>query len=234
MNWELVFTENNVRRLLIGDWPKSLGGVALTIELSLIGIVLATLLGLVVGYLRFAGSRPVRWLAGGYVELLRNIPLLVLIFWAYFAPPYFGWEASKFSSVLAAIVLFNAAYLAEIVRGGLLSVPVGQVEAARAMGMSSLQLALYVQLPIAVFNSIPAMTGRFITLLKGTSLAFLIGLAEVTEIGRQINNRLLTAPVEVYATLLAIYFILNRTLSAAMRLLEDRRRFNRILCFFAR
>jgi len=93
--------------LLIGDWPKSLGGVALTIELSLIGIVLATLLGLVVGYLRFAGSRPVRWLAGGYVELLRNIPLLVLIFWAYFAPPYFGWEASKFSSVLAAIVLFT-------------------------------------------------------------------------------------------------------------------------------
>jgi len=234
MNWELVFTENNVRRLLIGDWPKSLGGVALTIELSLIGIVLATLLGLLVGYLRFAGPRPVRWLAAGYVELLRNIPLLVLIFWAYFAPPYFGWEPSKFASVLVAIVLFNAAYLAEIVRGGLLSVPVGQVEAARAMGMSSLQLALYVQLPIAGFNSIPAMTGRFITLLKGTSLAFLIGLAEVTEIGRQINNRLLTAPVEVYATLLAIYFILNRGLSAAMRLLEDRRRFNRIVCFFAR
>ncbi|WP_422002393.1 amino acid ABC transporter permease [Reyranella sp.] len=234
MNWELVFTENNVRRLLIGDWPRSLGGVALTIELSLIGIVLATLLGLAVGYLRFAGSRPVRWLAGLYVELLRNIPLLVLIFWAYFAPPYFGWEPSKFVSVLVAIVLFNAAYLAEIVRGGLLSVPVGQVEAARAMGLSSLQVALYVQLPIAVFNSIPAMTGRFITLLKGTSLAFLIGLAEVTEIGRQINNRLLTAPVEVYATLLAIYFILNRTLSAVMRLLEDRRRFNRILCFFAR
>jgi polar amino acid transport system permease protein len=233
MNWTLVFTENNLRRLLIGDWPKALGGVALTVELSLIGMVLATLRGFLVGYLRFAGPRPVRWAAGGYVELLRNIPLLVLIFWAYFAPPYFGLEPTKFSSVLVAIVLFNAAYIAEVVRSGLLSVPAGQIEAARAMGMSSLQLALYVMLPVAAYNTIPAMTGRYITLLKGTSLAFLIGLSEVTEIGRQINNRLLTAPVEVYATLLAIYFCLNRSLSAGMRLFEDRRRFNRIFCFWA-
>lgn len=234
MNWELVFTENNIRRLLIGDWPRSLGGVALTIELSLIGMVLAILLGFLVGYLRYAGSRPVRWLAGGYVELLRNIPLLVLVFWAYFAPPYFGFQPSKFVSVLVAIVLFNAAYMAEIVRSGLLAVPAGQIEAARAMGLSRLQQALYVLLPIAAYTTVPAMTGRCITLLKGTSLAFLIGLAEVTEIGRQINNRLLTAPVEIYATLLVIYFCLNRALSAAMGLLEDRRRFNRIFCLFAR
>jgi polar amino acid transport system permease protein len=234
MNWDLVFTANNVRRLLIGDYPTSLGGVALTVELSLIGMVFATLLGFLVGYLRFAGPRPVRWLAGGYVELLRNIPLLVLVFWAYFAPPYFGFKPTKFSSVLLAIVLFNAAYIAEVVRSGLLSVPVGQIEAARAIGLSPLQQALYVMLPVATFNTIPAMTGRYITLLKGTSLAFLIGLAEVTEIGRQINNRLLTAPVEVYATLLVIYFCLNRSLSALMRLLEDRRRFNRVFCIFAR
>ncbi len=196
--------------------------------------VFATLLGFLVGYLRFAGPRPVRWLAGGYVELLRNIPLLVLVFWAYFAPPYFGFRPTKFSSVLLAIVLFNAAYIAEVVRSGLLSVPVGQIEAARAIGLSPLQQALYVMLPVAAFNTIPAMTGRYITLLKGTSLAFLIGLSEVTEIGRQINNRLLTAPIEVYATLLVIYFLLNRTLSALMRLLEDRRRFNRVFCLFVR
>ncbi|MEJ0068188.1 MAG: amino acid ABC transporter permease [Pseudomonadota bacterium] len=234
MNWDLVFTENNVRRLLIGDWPGSLGGVALTLELSLIGMVFATLLGFLVGYLRYAGPRPVRWLAAVYVELLRNIPLLVLVFWAYFAPPYFGFQPTKFSSVLVAIVLFNAAYIAEVVRSGLLAVPIGQIEAARAMGLSALQQALYILLPIAAYNTVPVMTGRYITLLKGTSLAFLIGLAEVTEIGRQINNRLLTAPVEIYATLLVIYFCLNRSLSAAMRLLEDRRRFNRIFCFFAR
>ncbi|MBV8170106.1 MAG: amino acid ABC transporter permease [Alphaproteobacteria bacterium] len=234
MSWDLVFTANNVRRLLIGDWPGSLGGVALTVELSLLGMLGATLLGFLVGWLRHAGARPVRWLAAGYVELLRNIPLLVLVFWAYFAPPYFGFQPSKFVSVLVAIVLFNAAYIAEVVRSGLLAVPTGQIEAARAIGLSRRQQALYVQLPIAAYSVVPAMTGRYITLLKGTSLAFLIGLAEVTEIGRQINNRLLTAPVEIYATLLVIYFCLNRALSAAMRLLEDRRRFNRIFCFFAR
>ncbi len=133
-----------------------------------------------------------------------------------------------------AIVLFNAAYIAEVLRSGLFSVPIGQIEAARAMGMSSLQQALYVLLPVATFNSVPAITGRYITLLKDTSLAFLIGLTKVTEIGRQINNRLLTAPVEVYVTLLVIYFCLNRFLSSGMRLLEDRRRFNRLVCLFAR
>lgn len=234
MNWHLVFTENNIRRLLVGDFPDALGGIALTLVLTFIGIVASTLLGLLVGYLRFAAPKPLRAAAAVYVEFLRNIPLLVLIFWAYFAPPYFGVSPSKFVSVLVAMVLFNAAYIAEVVRGGLLSVGVGQMEAARAIGLSGVQQALYVLLPIAGFNTVPAMTNRYITLLKNTSLAFLIGLAEVTEIGRQINNRLLTAPVEVYATLLAIYFILNRLLAAGMHLLEDRARFNRVFCLFAR
>jgi polar amino acid transport system permease protein len=234
MNWQLVFTENNIRRLLIGDFPDALGGVALTLVLTVIGIIASTLLGFLVGYLRFAGPKPLRYAAAGYVEFLRNIPLLVLIFWAYFAPPYFGVTPSKFTSVLVAMVLFNAAYIAEVVRSGLLSVSVGQIEAAHAIGLSGLQQTLYVMLPIAAFNTVPAMTNRYITLLKNTSLAFLIGLAEVTEIGRQINNRLLIAPVEVYAILLAIYFVLNRSLSAGMRLFEDRRVFNRVFCFFVR
>lgn len=234
MNWHLVFTENNIRRLLIGDYPDALGGVALTLLLTFIGIIASTLLGVLVGYIRFAGAKPLRFAAAVYVEFLRNVPLLVLIFWAYFAPPYFGVTPSKFVSVLIAMVLFNAAYIAEVVRGGLLSVSIGQIEAARAIGMSGRQQALYVLLPIAAFNTVPAMTSRYITLLKNTSLAFLIGLSEVTEIGRQINNRLLTAPVEVYATLLAIYFVLNRGLSAGTHLFEDRRVFNRVFCFFAR
>jgi polar amino acid transport system permease protein len=234
MNWHLVFTENNIRRLLIGDYPVALGGAALTLLLTAVGIVASTLLGSLIGYLRFAGPRPLRVVAAVYVGFLRNIPLLVLVFWAYFAPPYFGVAPSKFSSVLVAMVLFNAAYIAEVVRSGLLSVTVGQIEAARAIGMSGVQQALYVILPIAVFNTVPAMTSRYITLLKNTSLAFLIGLSELTEIGRQINNRLMTAPVEVYAMLLAMYFVLNSALSAGMRLFEDRRIFNRVFCFFAR
>lgn len=234
MNWHLVLTEDNIRRLLIGDYPNALGGVALTLVLALLAIVASTLLGFIVGYLRFAGAKPLRLAAAVYVQFLRNIPLLVLVFWVYFAPPYFGVTPSKFLSVLFALVLFNTAYMAEVVRSGLLSVSIGQIEAARALGMSGLQQALYVMLPIATFNAVPAMTSRYITVVKNTSLAFLIGLSELTEIGRQINNRLLTAPVEVYATLLMIYFVLNRALSAGMRFLEDRRIFNRVFSFFAR
>ncbi|WP_375459671.1 amino acid ABC transporter permease [uncultured Enterovirga sp.] len=234
MNWDLVFTANNLRRLLVGDFPPVLGGLALTLTLAILGIVASTVIGFAVGYARFAGNRPVRWLAAGYVEFLRNVPLLILIFWAYFVPPYFGFSPSKFGSVLVALVLFNAAYIAEVLRGGLLSVPAGQIEAARAIGMSQAQQVLYVVLPIAAYNVIPALTGRYITLVKNTSLAFLIGLAELTEIGRQINNRLLTAPIEVYALLLGAYFILNCSLSFGMRRFEDRGRFNRSFCFFAR
>lgn len=234
MNWHLVLTENNIRRLLIGDYPEALGGVALTLVLAVLAIVASTLLGFILGYLRFAGPRSLRLGAAVYVEFLRNIPLLVLVFWAYFAPPYFGVTPSKFLTVLVALVLFNAAYMAEVVRSGLLSVSVGQIEAARALGMSTIQQALYILLPIAAFNTVPAMTSRYITVVKNTSLAFLIGLSELTEIGRQINNRLLTAPVEVYATLLMTYFVLNRALSWAMSSLENRRIFNRVFSLVAR
>lgn len=234
MNWALVLTEDNVRRLLVGDFPTSLGGAALTITLAALGIAASTALGIVGGYMRYAGPRPLRWLAAGYVELIRNIPLLVLVFWLYFVPPYFAIEPSKFGSILTALVLFNAAYVAEIIRGGLLAVPTSATEAARAMGMSRFQEAMYVALPIAAFNSLPALAGRYITLLKNTSLAFLIGLADLTEIARQINNRLMTAPIEVYGTILVLYFLMNRALSAAMRPLERREIFNRVFCGFAR
>lgn len=95
-------------------------------------------------------------------------------------------------------------------------------------------VTLIMRPPIATFNVVPAMTSRYITVVKNTSLAFLIGLSELTEIERQINNRLLTAPVEFYATLLMTYFVLNRALSAGMRFLEDRRIFNRMFSLFAR
>jgi polar amino acid transport system permease protein len=94
--------------------------------------------------------------------------------------------------------------------------------------MSPLETQLRIVLPQAFFNMLPALTGRYVVSVKNTSLAFLIGLADLTEIGKQIGARLMTAPIEVYITLLMIYFIVNRGLSLLMRLLEDRSRFNRI------
>ena len=230
MQFERVWTAANWERLLVGDLFNQgvLGGLLMTLVLGLSSIALATLLGVIVGVMRDAPWRLLSAPSAIYVQAFRNVPLLILVFWAYFFPPVVGLQLSKFASVLLALTLFTAAYIAEIVRGGIRSVARGHIEAARALGMSSLQIQLWIVLPQAVFNMLPALAGRYIVSIKNTSLAFLIGLADLTEIGKQIGARLMTAPIEVYITLLMIYFVVNRSVSALMRLLEDRHRFNRI------
>lgn len=230
MQFDRVWTAANWERLLIGDLASQgvVGGLLLTLLLGFGSIGLATLLGTIIGVLRDSPWRLLRAAFTFYVQAFRNVPLLILVFWAYFFPAVLGLQLSKFGSVLVALTLFTAAYIAEIVRGGIRSVSPGHIEAARALGMSPLQIELWIVLPQALFNMLPALSGRYIVTIKNTSLAFLIGLADLTEIGKQIGARLMTAPVEVYVTLLLIYFLVNRGLSALMRLLEDRQRFSRI------
>jgi polar amino acid transport system permease protein len=230
VQFERVWTAANWERLLVGDLFNQgvVGGLLMTLLLGLCSIALATLLGGIIGVMRGSAWRLVSVPSTIYVQAFRNVPLLILVFWAYFFPAVMGIQLSKFASVLFALTLFTAAYIAEIVRGGIRSVEQGHIEAARALGMSSLQIQWWIVLPQALFNMLPALAGRYIVSIKNTSLAFLIGLADLTEIGKQIGARLMTAPVEVYITLLMIYFVINRGLSMLMRLLENRRRFNRI------
>lgn len=230
MSWDKIWTATNLQRLLVGDLftKGEPGGLLLTLIIGFIAIIGATVLGAIIGVMR-CSRRKIIWLpAHIYIQVLRGVPLLILVFWAYFIPPYIGYESSKFASVTVALTIFTAAYLAEFVRGGILSVQAGNIEAARALGLSPLQTQLWVVLPQAFFNMVPAITGRYIVTIKNTSLAFLIGLSELTDIGKQINVRLMTAPIEVYVTLMLMYFVVNRSLSAAMRRLENRDRFNRL------
>jgi len=230
MQFERVWTAANWERLLVGDLFNKgvMGGLLLTLVLGLASIVVATLLGAGIGVMRSSPRRALSLPSAVYVQAFRSVPLLILIFWAYFFPPVLGMQVSKFTSVLIALTLFTAAYIGEIVHGGIRSVASGHIEAARALGMSPLETQLRIVLPQAFFNMLPALTGRYLVSVKNTSLAFLIGLADLTEIGKQIGARLMTAPIEVYVTLLMIYFVVNRGLSLLMRLLEDRSRFNRI------
>lgn len=227
MNWDKVWTWSNWERLLVGNLFISgdTGGLLLTLEIGLSAIVLSTVLGAAIGIMRHSKSLLLWFPAVIYIQSLRNIPMLILIFWAFFVPPYFGIETSKFVSVLIALTLFTAAYIAEIVRGGIRAVPDVHIQAARALGMSRLQIQMWIMLPQAFYNMLPAISGRYIVAIKNTSLAFLIGLADLTEIGKQIGNRLMTSPVEVYLTLLILYFAVNRLVSFAARSLEDRRKF---------
>lgn len=230
MHWDRVWTAANWERLLVGDLFNrgEWGGLLLTLTLGVLSIFLSTLLGAILGVMR-SSARPVLWVpAMLYIQAFRNVPLLILVFLAYFVPPAFGLNTSKFASVLVALTLFTGAYLAEIIRGGIRAVAPGQLEAARALGMGPFETQLWVVLPQAFFNMLPALGGRYVVSIKNTSLAFLIGLAELTEIGKQIGARLMTAPIEVYLTLLMIYFVVNRGISSATRLLENRSRFNRL------
>ena len=230
MEFERVWTAANWERLLVGDLVNQgvLGGLLLTLLLGITAIVLSTALGAIVGTMRSSSWRIMSIVSAVYVQAFRNVPLLILVFWAYFFPSVFGLQLSKFASVLIALTLFTSAYIAEIVSGGIRSVGRGHIEAARALGLSPFEVRLWIVLPQAFFNMLPALAGRYVVAIKNTSLAFLIGLADLTEIGKQIGARLMTAPIEVYLTLLMIYFVVNRCLTMLLRALEDRQRFNRV------
>jgi polar amino acid transport system permease protein len=232
---ERLWTPANLERLLVGDLLSKgvLGGLALTLVLSLLSIILSTILGTVIALMRQSRSMILAVPATTYVLLMRNIPIVILLFWVYFLPPQlFKIDTSPFTCVIVALTLFSAAYVAEILRGEMLGVPSGMTDAAHALGLGKIATYVYVVLPQAFHSMLPALVGRYIVTVKNTSIALLIGLADVSEIGRQINARLMTAPVAVYLTLMLIYFCVNRLLSLLARRLEDKRLFGRLFVRF--
>lgn len=220
MRWDVVV--NNFDYLLWGPFPQGpLGGLALSIVLAIGGIFGAFWLGLVVGLLRISRNRLVRWAAMVYIEIIRGIPILMMIFWFYFlAPVILGRSLPEFWSALVAFIIFTSAYIAEIVRAGVTALPKGQTEAARGSGLTHLQAMRYVILPQALRNMIPSFVNQFVSLTKDTSLAYIIGVLELTRAATQINNRTLIAPTEIFATIAVMYFVICYALTSASRRLE--------------
>ncbi len=209
---------------LVGQYPDGpLGGLALTLLLGVAALGLALPLGVVLGLARTSSYRALRWPVTALVYLVRGTPLLMVIFWAYFfLPAITGRQTSQFNTMLAALVLFNGAYLAEIVRAGIQGIPRGQSECARALGLSYWQSMRAVILPQALRNMLPSLVAQFVTTLKETSLGYIIGLSEVSFIAGQINAQVLTQPVAVYTILALTYFVLCFGLSRIVRVLEKR------------
>jgi polar amino acid transport system permease protein len=211
---------------LIGQYPDGpLGGLVLTLLLGAAALGLAVPLGVVLGLARISHLRALRWPVTALVYVVRGTPLLMVIFWAYFfLPAVTGRQTSQFTTMLAALVFFNGAYLAEIVRAGIQGIPRGQVECARALGLNYWQAMRAVILPQALRNMLPSLVAQFVTTLKETSLGYIIGLSEVAFIASQINVQVLTKPVQVYMILALTYFVLCFGLSQIVRLLEKRQR----------
>ena len=209
---------------LIGQYPNGpLGGVALTVLLAALALVLAMPFGLLLGLARVSPLRALRWPVTVFVLTLRGIPLLMVIFWAYFfLPALTGHKTEQFSTMLMALVIFDSVYLAEIVRAGIRGVPTGQFESARALGLGYARTMQRVILPQAIRSMLPSLVNQFISTLKATSLGYIIGLTEVSFIASQINTQVFTHATQVYFLLGVTYFILCFGLSRLAFLLERR------------
>lgn len=221
-NWEVVW--NNLDYLLWGAWPNgALGGLALTLYLAVVGIFFAFWVGLGVGLMRLSERRLLRALAMVYVEVVRGIPLLMVIFWFYFLlPVIFNQQLPAIESAIVAFVVFTSAFIAEIVRAGVNALPAGQMEAARSTGMTKAQAMRSIVLPQALRNMIPSFVNQFVSLTKDTSLAYVLGITELTRAATQVDNRTVTASAELYLTIGVLYFFICWTLTATSRRLEKR------------
>ena len=210
--------------LLMGQYSNGpLGGLAITLLLSLLGLLLAFPLGILVALARVS---PISWLnkpAVCLVYLVRGVPLLMFIFWVYFfVPILIGRTVSGFTTMLVTLVIYEGAYISEIIRAGIEGLPKGQTEAARAVGLSYMQTMRKVVLPQALYNMIPSMISQFVSIIKDTSLAYVISVNELTFAANQVNSILLTKPFEVFLILAAVYFLLGFALTSLARYVERR------------
>lgn len=209
---------------LVGQFPGGpLGGLALTLVLAAAGLLLALPLGVLFGLARVSPWRWVRWPVTALVFVVRGTPLLMVVFWAYFfLPSVTGVKTGQFATMLIALVVFDAAYLAEIVRAGIQGLPRGQLECARALGLSYPRAMRSVVLPQALRSMLPSLVNQFVSTIKETSLGYIIGLAEVSFIATQINTQVFTKPAEVFGILGLTYFVLCFGLSRLAYALERR------------
>ena len=202
------------------------GGLLLTFLLALVGIVASFPIGVLLALGRRSSLPVVSLFSTLYIELIRGVPLVSLLFMAQVIVPLFLPEDIRIERVLRALIaitLFSAAYMAENVRGGLQSVPKGQAEAAKALGLSDHYTMLFVILPQALRAVIPTIVGQFISLFKDTSLVVIVGLLDILGIGKSIvlgNVQWIDAQREVYLFVAVVFWVFTFSMSYASHKLE--------------
>lgn len=202
-------------------------GLWLTIQISVFGLIGATVIGTLVALLRVSPVAPPRWIGAAYVEFFRNTPLVVQLFFLFLGLPLLGLRFSTdtfeniFRAATVGMALYHGAYVAEVVRGGLLGVDRGQIEAARSLGLSYTQMIRFVQLPQTFRAVIPPLGNIGIALVKNTSLASTIGVAELLFAAEIVESRTFRAE-EAFAAATMLYLLLTIPLGIAVNALERR------------
>ncbi|NWG35597.1 MAG: amino acid ABC transporter permease [Chloroflexi bacterium] len=203
------------------------GGLLLTFLLTVVAILFSFPLGVLLALGRRSELPIVRWFSVAYIELVRGVPLITILFMAQLMLPLFLPEGLTIDRVLRAMVgitLFSAAYLAENVRGGLQAIPRGQFEAAHALGLNSAQTMVFIILPQALRLIIPILAGQFIAVFKDTALVAIVGLFDLVGIGKTVLAQpdFIGLQREVYAFISLIYWVLSYGMSHLSQRLEER------------
>ncbi|MFS2223168.1 amino acid ABC transporter permease [Pantoea sp. B65] len=209
--------------ILIGNYPDGpLGGLVLTLFIAAAGLLCAFPLAIFIGIARTSKFKIIYLPVTFFTSVIRGLPVLMLVFWSYFAVPLIsGHSISGVKTLIVALIIYEMAFLGEIVRAGIISVPRGQIEAARTLGISYSRTMLEIILPQALFTMIPSILNQFINLIKNTSLGYVIGVAELTYSAYQINTLELTKPLQVFGVLAIIYFIVCFSLTQLVGKLEQ-------------
>lgn len=199
-----------------------LEGFLVTLEVAAASIALSFLVGCVAGTLRYMKIPVVSPIVACLVEFVRNLPLLLIIFFTFFALPEVGIKLNVTQAAIAALTVFESAMISEIVRSGLNSIPKGQVEASRASGLSPVRTLWHIVLPQGLRRMVPPLVSQFISLLKDTSLAVIISLPELVHNSNiVIGHNYLTA-IPILLLVAVLYFCVNYALSVLSRRLENR------------
>ena len=199
-----------------------LRGLWVTIYVSLISIVLSFILGLFLGLIRYMKIKYVSAIVGFIVDIIRNLPLLLIIFFTYFGLPQMGIVTNPTTASIIALVIFEGAMLCEIVRSGIIAVPDGQMEGARSNGMTFGQAMYHVVVPQGLHNMIPALLSQFVSLVKDTSLATIIVLPELLYHAQIIYSQNTTYLIPMYVIIAVMYFIVCFSLSMVAKHLQSK------------
>lgn len=213
--WEPLTQWLVIKFLLLGLWA--------TVKAALVAMALAMVVGAGLALLRLSQTAPVRWLAFAWMEFFRGFPLLLLIFFSYVALREYGYDVSPFKALVLALTLYNGAMLGEIFRAGILSLDRGQSEASYALGMTYWQTMFTVVIPQAARRMTPAIIGQLVTLLKDTSLGFVITYEELLRRGR-VTGEYYHNALQVTVAVALLYIAVNYTLSKIAQRLETRQR----------
>ncbi|MCW3475277.1 amino acid ABC transporter permease [Limobrevibacterium gyesilva] len=207
--------------VMVKSLPFLWQGLLVTLQVSATVVVVALVLGVTLGVGLTYGPRWIAWPIRLFSDIIRGLPLLVLIFFVYYALPATGWSINNFWAALSALALFETAHVSEVARGAIQSIHPGQNEAGKAIGLTFVQRMLYVVLPQALRRFLPPWINTVVDTVKGSALVSLVGIVDLMLAIQQVIGRTFQ-PMPMYVLGAIMYFLINYTLSLASRRLEAR------------